>query len=260
MLSLMLSLMLAVASPVGVWEVENEGDSRPFYLVIHDRDDVRVFRQDWYPCRVRMSKWEGNTLKVDYYPSDNPMMLSIEAELSGDSIEGLLRVPTVQFTHESKVRLQRKSNFPYPEPWVILEGRERNQTIDLVGFLLERAPMDSFESFHAFWENDFTSRYYYFLYPLLEEAQGEAPGSEKEKVRKVYQTLRQERERLEEVKSKSRARMGYTAVLVPDLGQSGLIDLPITSYKIPHPPGVKICCGMKTHDVESFQLVKISLE
>lgn len=260
MLNLLFSLLLAANSCAGLWEVDTGGNNATFYIIIHDRDDVRVFDSNWYPSRVRLSKWDGNTLKVDFYPGDKLQMFSLEADLSGDPVKGIFRIPTANFTHESEAALTRKSEFPYSEPWVILADRERNQSIDLVDFLIRRATLDSFEAFYSFWENDFTSRYYYFLYPLLEDDAGNEGFSEKEKVHRLYKSLLESRADADRAKAGLESAGGFTTVLVPDLGQPASLNIPVTSYKIPLPPGVKICCGLKTHDVENFQLVRVNLE
>ena len=169
MLNLIFSLILAANSYAGLWEVNTGEDASRFYIVIHDRDDVRVFDSNWYPSRVRLSKWEGSVLKVDFYPGDKLQMFSLEAELIADSVKGTFRIPTANFMVETEAILARKSSFPYSEPWKILADRERNEEINLVEFLLQRAPLDSYENFQKFWENDFKSRYYYFLYPILKE-------------------------------------------------------------------------------------------
>jgi len=257
----MMSLMLAAGGLfTGVWEVSTDGDGATYYLIIHEPEDIRVFGANWYPARVRMSKWEGSTLKIDFYPSDKLQMFSLEADLSDDTSTGLMRIPTANFTAESEVILTRKSTFPYSEPWAILSDRERNEPVDLIEFLIQRAPMESFEDFYAFWEEDFSSRYYFFLYPLTEKGGSEDGESKREKVKGFYDSLVENRLSIVQVKSGLSAESGFTPVLVPDLGQSPVINAPVTSYKIPLPPGVKICCGLKTHDIENFQLVKVGLD
>ncbi|MFH1965267.1 MAG: hypothetical protein ABIJ42_06955, partial [Acidobacteriota bacterium] len=184
-------------------------------------------------------------------------MFSIEADLSADSVKGIFRIPTANFTVEEEARLTRRSSFPYSEPWIILSGRERNETINLVDFLIQRAPLESFESFLSFWEHDFASRYYYFLYPVLRDGNKTQTTPEKERLRKFYQSLLEYRDTSKQMTADLKGDDGFTTVLVPDLGQSSSIKVPVTSYKIPLPPGVEICCGLKTHDIENFQLVKV---
>ncbi len=96
-------------------------------------------------------------------------MFSLEADLASDSVKGIFRIPTANFTVESEAVVSRKSLFPYSEPWKILSDRERNEKINLIDFLIQRAPLESFDSFFGFWEKDFKSRYFFFLYPLLRE-------------------------------------------------------------------------------------------
>jgi len=259
MLNLIFSLMLAANSFAGLWEVNTGGETSDFYIIIHDRDDVRVFDSNWYPSRVRLSKWEGSVLIVDFYPGDKLQMFSVEADLSTDQVIGVFRIPTANFTVEKEAVLKHRSSFPYSEPWKILADRERNEQIDLIDFLLKRAPLESFDAFLSFWENDFTSRYYYFLYPLLKDSPKEETVTEKERLDKFYRALlkyRDSAQSLEGIKGES----GFTTVLVPDLGQVDRIKVPVTSYQIPLPPGVKICCGLKTHDIENFELIKVDLD
>ena len=258
MLNLILSLFLAASSFAGDWEVNTGGASSNFYMIIHDRDDVRVFDANWYPSRVRRSKWEGNTLIVDFYPGDKLQMFSLEADLSAETVKGTFRIPTANFTVEREATLRQRSGFPYTEPWKILEDRERNQKIDLVEFLSQRAPLESFESFSAFWEKDFNSRFYYFLYPLLDNLDKSGNDEKERALRDFYQLLVKNRESIGEITASLKGKDGFTTVLVPDLGQADTLDVPVTSYQIPIPPGVKICCGLKTHDIENFQLVKVA--
>jgi hypothetical protein len=260
MLNLIFSLILAANSYAGLWEVNTGEDASRFYIVIHDRDDVRVYDANWYPSRVRLSKWEGSTLKVDFYPGDKLQMFSVEAELVSDSVKGIFRIPTANFTVEKEASLSRKSTFPYSEPWKILSDRERNEEINLIEFLSQRAPFDSFEDFQKFWNNDFKSRYYYFLYPILKQGSELSPDAESKRVRKFFETLVANRDRISGLAAEIKGKDGFTTVLVPDLGQSSPLKVPVTSYKIPLPPGVKICCGLKTHDIENFQLVKVDLD
>ncbi len=260
MLNLIFSLIIAANSFVGLWQVDTGEQSSYFYIIINDRDDVRVFDSSWYPSRVRLSKWEGSVLKVDFYPGDKLQMFSLEADLSSDSVKGTFRIPTANFTAESEVGLTRNSAFPYSEPWKILSDRERNEKINLIDFLIQRAPLDSFEGFYSFWENDFKSRYYYFLYPVMRDSEKLDATSEKEKLQGFYESLLKNRDSAVQMTSDIKGDDGFTTVLMPDLGQSSPINVPVTSYKIPLPPGVKICCGLKTHDVENFQLVKINLD
>ena len=257
MLNLIFSLMLAANSFGGVWEIDTGGETSIFYMIIHDRDDVRVFDANWYPSRVRRSKWEGNTLTIDFYPGDKLQMFSVEADLAAESVKGIFRIPTANFTIERDVSLSQRSLFPYSEPWKILSDRERNEKINLIDFLIQRAPLESFESFAEFWEKDFKSRYYYFLYPILDDNQNEGKDFEKEALENFYKKLLENRDSAGTLMEGLKGDDGYTTVLVPDLGQSAVIKVPATSYKIPIPPGVKICCGLKTHDIENFQLVKV---
>ena len=260
MLSLIFSLILAANSFAGLWEVATGSGASFFYIIINDRDDVRVYDSSWYPSRVRLSKWEGSTLKVDFYPSDKLQMFILEADLASDSVKGTVRIPTANFTSENEVVLTRYSVFPYSEPWKILSDRKRNEKINLIDFLVQRAPLDSFENFSTFWENDFKSRYYYFLYPVMRARDKSDAASEKEKLQGLYESLLKNRERAVEMTLNLKGDDGFTTVLVPDLGQSSPLNVPVTSYKIPLPPGVKICCGLKTHDIENFQLVKVNLD
>ncbi|MBU2652608.1 MAG: hypothetical protein KKA81_16910, partial [Bacteroidetes bacterium] len=143
------------------------------------------------------------------------------------------------------------------EPWKILSDRERNERINLIEFLIQRAPLESFESFYSFWEKDFKSRYYYFLYPVLTDSEKINTSPEKERLRSFYDSLLENRDSAAHITADLKGGDGFTTVLVPDLGQSSSIKVPVTSYKIPLPPGVEICCGLKTHDIENFQLVKV---
>ncbi len=260
MLNLIFSLILVANSYAGLWEFKTGGDNSTFYMIIHDRDDVRVYDSNWYPSRVRLSKWEGSTLKVDFYPGDKLQMFSLEADLASDSVKGTFRIPTANFTMEREAFLARKSLFPYSEPWKILSDRERNERINLIEFLIQRAPLESFESFYSFWEKDFKSRYYYFLYPVLTDSEKINTSPEKERLRSFYDSLLENRDSAAHITADLKGEDGFTSVLVPDLGQSSSIKVLVTSYKIPLPPGVKICCGLKTHDVENFQLVKVNLD
>lgn len=260
MLNLIFSLILAANSYAGLWEVGTGEDASFFYMIINDRDDIRLYDSNWYPSRVRRSKWEGSTLKVDFYPGDKLQMFSLEADLVSDSVKGTFRIPTANFTAENEAHLARKSLFPYSEPWKILSDRERNERINLIEFLIQRAPLESFESFHSFWEKDFKSRYYYFLYPILRDSEKINTSSEKEGLRSFYDSLLENRDSAAQIAADLKGEDGFTTVLVPDLGQSSPINILVTSYKIPLPPGVKICCGLKTHDVENFQLVKVNLD
>ena len=110
------------------------------------------------------------------------------------------------------------------------------------------------------WEKDFKSRYYYFLYPILRDSEKINTSSEKEGLRSFYDSLLENRDSAAQIAADLKGEDGFTTVLVPDLGQSSPINILVTSYKIPLPPGVKICCGLKTHDVENFQLVKVNLD
>jgi hypothetical protein len=87
-----------------------------------------------------------------------------------------------------------------------------------------------------------------------------SPDAESERVRKFYETLVVNRDFDASQTAEIKGKDGFTTVLVPDLGQTSPLKVPVTSYKIPLPPGVKICCGLKTHDIENFQLVKVNLE
>ena len=260
MLNLIFSLIIAANSYAGVWQVDTGEKSSYFYMIINDRDDVRLYDSSWYPSRVRLSKWEGSVLKVDFYPGDKLQMFSLEADLSSDSVKATFRIPTANFTVENEVVLTRKSGFPYSDPWKILSDRERNEKINLIDFLVQRAPLDSFENFYSFWENDFKSRYYYFIYPVMRNSDKSDVSSEKEKLQSLYDSLLKNRDSVVEMTLNLKGDDGFTTVLVPDLGQSSPINVPVTSYKIPLPPGVKICCGLKTHDIENFQLVKVTLD
>ncbi len=257
MLNLIFCLLLAANSYAGVWEVKTGDDSSMFYMIIHDRDDVRVFDANWYPSRVRRSKWEGSTLSVDFYPGDKLQMFSLESDMSAESVQGIFRIPTANFTIEREATLEQKSSFPYSEPWKILSDRERNEKIDLIQFLIQRAPLESFEGFTEFWEKDFSSRYYYFLYPLQDSVKETGQAVDKEVLENFYENLKKNREAAGDLIQGLKGEDGFTTVLVPDLGQDPSINVPVTSYKIPIPPGVKICCGLKTHDIENFQLVKV---
>jgi hypothetical protein len=251
------SLVLATSTWPGVWKITAEkmqGGTETYYLVIQDEESAELYDHQWYPQLVKSFELAETTIKMGMNFEGVVMPTVLEGQLDGDQLKGIITFNFPQYEVGSEFSAERAIATPIPLPGDSIPGIIEGRTVNIVEYLSENAPTESFDVFLKFWREDVSPRYFVLMEPLL-------PGTEKElqkTLKVVYESIdKLEKRAGEALLSTSEPDTDYV-VLVPALERREPLTVEIASERKKWPAGYSPCCGDRLFNIKKFRLVTVA--
>ncbi len=270
MLGLVICQMLVLVPLTGTWRMEAPSQ-KAFHLVVGLQEGIRLYEADWAPFDVHERKMGGPgqfALRFSRfgYNSNRTLQLSAQGDRLSGTIEQL--AGGGQFPIKRPVRFERTMRHVPGDPFEWIERtRGGGDRIDLIGHLLDNAPLESFEAFQRFWSESFEPRFYLYLEPYIYGVRGQAePRSAA--MRRVYLSLQAYAQppdgRLEESVVSAAQRTGTHAVrsaigdaacrvILPPIAE----DSRLRVLKLATAKEGEACCGSRGLKLENFLLIPV---
>ena len=257
MLVYLFSLLLATSTWSGVWEITAEkmqGGVNTYYLVIDDEESAELYDHEWYPQIVMSCDLDETTIKMGLQFEGVFVPTRLEGQLNDGRLNGTIIFNFPQYEIKGNFSAERVSAIPIPLPADYIPGTIEGRTVNIVKYLVEKAPKESFDEFLRFWHEDVVPRYFVLLESLLRKS-----GEETEKtLQKVFESLEKlEEKATERLESDSGTDADYT-VLVPAAEDREPMTIEVYSGRKEWPPDYKPCCGNKLFNLKKFRLVTVA--
>ncbi|HSR68950.1 MAG TPA: hypothetical protein VLU25_13515 [Acidobacteriota bacterium] len=142
----------------GLWHAYNEENSSTLFFLVYNGVQSKLYDADWNRTTTTFQVEDGTlTFAV---PGGRPQ--KVEARFEEGKLKGVLEMRHVQFTARYEFQAIHVSDDPDWEPWAFLKEAEASVIVSWMK-TLEKAPLDDFSSFQAYWREEVEPRYYSLL-------------------------------------------------------------------------------------------------
>ncbi|UCF39061.1 MAG: hypothetical protein JSU96_09580 [Acidobacteriota bacterium] len=253
----LLSALLLSTSLTGSWRVIlEERPELPMHIVVTDTNQFAAYDPDWSPASVVEFKVGEDSLSFRTIKGGTLLGVTLEGQALGDLMTGKTISQVYQYTTESSFRAVRISDTPFSRPPDWVSEIRKNGVVDLIGYLVEKAPRTDFETFRSFWQTDAEPRFYMFIHSQL-YGDGSDNGARREEIlRQVFESLAgYSPEILAEARKGAASKLKKEGKNLPDsvvLVPPALVPVEEGLIKFASLDNPDACCGAPSYFIEEF--------
>jgi hypothetical protein len=254
MLALAIFLTAVVNPWIGVWKLTFEDDSKPpQYLVVRTLEQIEFYGIEWYPYQINIAELPGDAVKLQgVLDEGRPQPFTLTGSQTDGVFTGSLQFQFPQGMLDYEVSGMRELEIPCPSPVDLVRDMRSENTIDIVEYVLKRAPRDDFDRFQSFWSKDIEPRFYVFLERLF---QGQDSKEKQDGLRTLFNSLEAFGEDSERLWKDETRDEDTSLVIVPFPGDHEPVTLRVVSVRNEYPPDHNICCGERLYSLETFRII-----
>ncbi len=164
-ISTLLFIFLASNPWVGVWRIlPKKAPQKGLHLIVRTLEEVELYDSEWYPYKILQAKLEMDSLELQVVGASRARPFTLVGKRDGTrlAVTSWFSIPQLLGNVKKMNGLKVLEDTIRPPVEFISQYREKHR-IDLLTYLLEKAPRQDFYKFIHFWDQDFEKRFYLFL-------------------------------------------------------------------------------------------------